>query len=61
MEALLKLIVGIDGVTAETIVKIGWIFFALKVAQFGSVLVGVGIVGQMMLLGQKRWFEHDRR
>jgi len=40
MEALLKLIVGVDGVTAEMLVKLSYIYLASKFIGTAGVVVG---------------------
>jgi len=59
MEGLLKLIVGIDGVTAATVTQVAWLYFALKVAGILGFLSGIGIIASAMLKAQRVCIAHE--
>ncbi len=45
MEALLKLIVGVDGVTATMLVQVAWAYVALKIGSMLTFLGGASVAG----------------
>ncbi len=54
MEAILKLIVGVDGVTAEMLVQISYLYAALRITGIAATLIGT-IAVFAMLFYTIRW------
>lgn len=59
MEAILKLLVGLDGATAEMVLQLGWVYLASRFLNALGLFAGFGVVGYVILRGQRAYFEYD--